>query len=327
MIHILETDHYEHFSQSEFYANMIMECKEMDFKEFLRKQSMTEISPEPAIVQQLDHSNLAKSRIELVEEQIKNKIQAQKALKTSLKPDSKVLQNIADELYALETEKSEIFLHLDQTESWTANLGLWQCRLHQLSPALNKDTYLASLVVFVPQEHIHINNDTTVRGPHSWLVNRTLIDFHTLQKRLQPYFNWVRQLDLPPTSKPIFGKLSDKPHIDKAKVQLQRFMDAVLSDDFVSGSECVYAFLIPSPKHLKIVLEQEKKNKFNKLAQIFKLSDISNKKLKDGNEEDSMLLEEFQDKTTDVTRDTIAEPFYALISEIFNLRGVFKWPD
>merc|ERR1740137_36725 len=102
-------------------------------------------------------------------------------------------------------------------------------------------------------------------------------------------------------------------------------MDAVLSDDFVSGSECVYAFLIPSPEHLKIVPKQEKKNKFNKLAQIFKSSDITNKKLKDGNEEDSMLLEEFQDKTTDVTRDTIAEPFYALISEIFDLRGAFKW--
>ena len=89
-------------------------------------------------------------------------------------------------------------------------------------------------------------------------------------------------------------------------------------------SVCTH-FLIPSPEHLKIVPEQEKKNKFNKLAQIFKSSDITNKKLKDGNEEDSMLLEEFQDKTTDVTRDTIAEPFYALISEIFDLRGVFKW--
>ena len=318
---ILENEHYTGFSQSEFFSNMILECKEMDFKESIIRPSVLEIIPKPQAIDQVDNSSLAKSRLELVEEQIINKIQAQKALKTSLKSDSKVLQNIADEILSLEAEKSEILLHLDQTESWTANLGLWQCRLHQLSAVLNKDIYLANLVVYVPQEHIHMNNDTPVRGPHSWLVNRSLLDFHMLQKRLQPYFSWVRQLDLPPTSKPIFGKLSDKAHIDKAKIQLQRFMDAILSDDFVSGSELVYAFLSPSPDHLKIVPEQEKKNKFNKLTQMFKSSDL---KLKDGNEEDSILLEEFQDKAPDV-KDTLAEPFYSLISEIFDLRGVFKW--
>ena len=318
---ILENDHFEGFSQSEFFANLILECKDTDFKERIPKPSLEESEPKPDSIDQLDNSSLAKSRLELVEEQITNKIQAQKALKTSLKPDSKVLQNIADEILSLESEKSEILLHLDQTESWTANLGLWQCRLHQVSPVLNKDIYNANLVVYVPQEHIHMTKDLPVRGPHSWLVNRTLPDFHLLQKRLQPYFGWVRQLDLPPTSKPIFGKLSDKAHIDKAKIQLQRFMDAILSDDFVSSSELVYAFLSPSPDHLKLVPEQEKKNKFNKLAQMFKSNDL---KVKEGNDEESMLMEEFQDKVPDV-KDTIAEPFYALISEIFDLKGVFKW--
>ena len=49
----------------------------------------------------------AKNKLESVREQLQNKIQAQEALQKSLKPDSKVLQNISDEIQSLETETQE----------------------------------------------------------------------------------------------------------------------------------------------------------------------------------------------------------------------------
>ena len=43
----------------------------------------------------------------------------------------KVLTNIQEELQQLETERTELQLHIEQTDSWTENLGVWQCRVHQ----------------------------------------------------------------------------------------------------------------------------------------------------------------------------------------------------
>ena len=102
----------------------------------------------------------------------------------------------------------------------------------------SKETLQLGLVVFIPQERLR-----ETPGPHSWLVTRTLMDIVALQRRLQPYFSWVGNLDLPPVNKTIFGKLTEKTeNLDKAKVLIQRFMDALLKDELVSGSELVYNF-------------------------------------------------------------------------------------
>ena len=43
-----------------------------------------------------------------------------------------MLTNIQEELQQLETERTELELHIEQTDSWTENLGVWQCRVHQV---------------------------------------------------------------------------------------------------------------------------------------------------------------------------------------------------
>ena len=89
---------------------------------------------------------------------------------------------------------------------------------------------------------------------------------------MQAYFPWVRKLDLPPVTKNIFLKRSsDKAASEKAWLQLQRFLDAILEDELVTGSELVYAFLSPSPDHLKLAPEHSaKKTKFFQLSRMFK---------------------------------------------------------
>ncbi len=81
-------------------------------------------------------------------------------------------------------------------------------------------------------------------------------DLHSLHRDLVPYVDWVKHLDLPPLSvnKPMFGRSSaagQKAALEKARVLVQRYLDSVLLDEQLNQSEVLYAFLSPSPSHLK----------------------------------------------------------------------------
>ena len=112
-------------------------------------------------------------------------------------------------------------------------------------------------------------------------------------------------------------------NVERAKVLLQNFVDSLLQDDIVSSSELVYAFFSPSPDHLKISHEEEKTNKFKKITSLFK-NDQSKKSKDDLTLDELGLMEDYFEKSLEL-KDDIAEPLYSLISEIFDLKGVFKW--
>ena len=111
--------------------------------------------------------------------------------------------------------------------------------------------------------------------------------------------------------------------MERAKVLLQNFVDSLLQDDIISSSELVYAFFSPSPDHLKISHEEEKTNKFKKITSLFK-NDQSKKSKDDLTLDELGLMEDYFEKSLEL-KDDIAEPLYSLISEIFDLKGVFKW--
>ena len=163
---------------------------------------------------------------------------------------------------ALEEERQELLEHLERTDAWAAGLGEWRARVQEVDGVgggVGGGGGLVSLVVYLPG------------GAASWLVERSLAEFHSLRHHLQGHFPWVRKLDLPAMTKNIFNtKRTDKADKDKAWLQLQRFLDAVLEDELVTGSELVYAFLSPSPDHLKLAPEQGKKTKFFQLSRMFK---------------------------------------------------------
>ena len=206
----LEETCFNEFCQTEAFHKMINETNETTCNNFASPENF-----EQEKIKDLENSDerngkndqinpaSARKKIEFLEEQIRNKYQAKEALQKSLKPDSKILVNIAEEIDALESDKSELIIHAEQTESWTSNLGLWQCRVHEVISQTSKETFIISLVVFIPQERLR---DTA--GPHSWLVTRSLLDVTSLQRKLQPYFKWVANLDLPqPNKESLLNKL------------------------------------------------------------------------------------------------------------------------
>lgn len=53
-------------------------------------------------------------------------MQALQALKSSLKPESKVLSILAKEVEWLQGEKRQLEAHLNHTEMWAEHLGHWR---------------------------------------------------------------------------------------------------------------------------------------------------------------------------------------------------------
>lgn len=74
----------------------------------------------------------------------------------------------------------------------------------------------------------------------------------------------MKAVELPSVpSKNLFGKVMDKTHLERVRTVAQNYFDAVLSDEKLCSSELIYAYLSPSPEHLKQVEIQRKKSKFS----------------------------------------------------------------
>jgi sorting nexin-25 len=160
---------------------------------------------------------------------------------------------------------------------------------------------------------------------------------------LRPLCSEIRALELPSnTFKFLFGK-TDKGSLEKAKQQIQKYLDFILNDDKLNQSEAVYSFLSPSSDHLKHSTPSPKKSRFS-FSTLFKSgseqSRDSASMLKESEEEDIsqcldapaatdtvdfVKLNGHHGKFYDDSKDTIAEPSYALLSELFDMRGVFKY--
>lgn len=227
-------------------------------------------------------SGYAKSYLEHMGERLQNKTQALKALKSSVKPDSKVLKMLKGEVDKLKEDRHEVEQHLIRTESWSRHLSKWRCQVQSVDHLEDQDLLQVSVIVYVParmrmpaQQPVSHRaaggggggpdpaadeDDALVQQqvPTSWACVRKFQDFHALHRELTPYVSWMKDMpELPSGSKSFFRRRgSNKQHSskawqDKARAALQRYVDTILADDRLNKSEIVYSFLNPSPDHLK----------------------------------------------------------------------------
>ncbi|CAD1477256.1 unnamed protein product, partial [Heterotrigona itama] len=272
-----------------------------------------------------EHSNYARSKLDQLQEKLNNKMQALQALKSSLKPESKVLNFLAKEVEWLQSEKKQLEAHLTHTEMWAEHLGHWKAEVQSAEIPDNGESPQFVLVVHMTEDED--NSESIYSG---WVVLRKLQDFQDLHRKLRQLCSNVKNLDLPSQPLKFFGK-SDKNTLDKAKMQIQKYLNFVLEDEKLNQSEALYTFLSPSSEHLKYAPPSPKKSRFS-LSTLFKTSNNSNELRDKEEEEDYSLLLDDTDSgrtTTDgilnVNKDAIAEPLYTLLGEIFDLRGVFRW--
>ncbi|XP_014481725.1 PREDICTED: sorting nexin-25 [Dinoponera quadriceps] len=271
-----------------------------------------------------ERSNYARSKLDQLQEKLNNKMQALQALRSSLKPESKVLSILAKEVEWLQGEKRQLEAHLTHTEMWAEHLGHWRADVQSAEMPDNGDPPQFVLVVHMAEE----DNDESISS--GWVVLRKLQDFQDLHRKLRQLCSNVKNLDLPSQPLKFFGK-SDKSTLDKARMQIQKYLNFVLEDERLNQSEALYAFLSPSSEHLKAVAPSPKKSRFS-LSTLFKTSVGNNEPRDKEDEEDySLLLDDSEsgrtatDNYLNASKDAIAEPLYTLLGEVFDLRGVFRW--
>ncbi|KAG7200932.1 hypothetical protein KM043_003293 [Ampulex compressa] len=272
-----------------------------------------------------EHSNYARSKLDQLQEKLNNKMQALQALRSSLKPESKILSILAKEVEWLQGEKRQLEAHLTHTEMWAEHLGHWRADVQSAEMPDNGEAPQFVLVVHMAEDE---ESDESISS--GWVVLRKLQEFQELHRKLRQLCSNVKNLDLPSQPLKFFGK-SDKNTLDKARMQIQKYLNFVLEDERLNQSEALYAFLSPSSEHLKHAAPSPKKSRFS-LSTLFKTSG-SNGDSRDREEEEdySLLLDDGEtgrsatEGYAGASKDAIAEPLYTLLGEIFDLRGVFRW--
>ncbi|XP_026978435.1 sorting nexin-25 isoform X9 [Sagmatias obliquidens] len=156
----------------------------------------------------------------------------------------------------------------------------------------------------------------------NWTVPRRLSEFQNLHRKLSECFPSLKKVQLPSLSKLPF-KSVDQKFMEKSKNQLNKFLQNLLSDERLCQSEALYAFLSPSPDYLKVIDVQGKKSTFSLSSFLERLPRDFFSHQEEEAEEDSDLSDCGDD--VDGRKDSLAEPCFMLIGEIFELRGMFKW--
>ncbi|XP_011200424.2 sorting nexin-25 [Bactrocera dorsalis] len=298
------------------------------------------------------HTSYARRKLEQLQERIDKKSQALDALKCSVKPESKVLQILEKEMEWLKNEKRQTETHLKRTDAWTEHLGKWKATLQSVEISDEKESLQFMILVHVDED---INMPRSAENSSSsgkagglyarpgaissgWVVMRSLNQVHELQRKLRHVNSNIKSLDLPTNFKFFFLK-NDRHALEKAKGQIQKFLNFILEDDHLNGSEAIYSFLSPSSEHLKQTLPSPKKSKFS-LSTLFKSDAAKAGELSKANDPFWGLHRDDEDISTYLegdpsvdtklladldSKDSIAEPLYALLGEIFDMGGVFKW--
>ncbi|KAH8235713.1 hypothetical protein KR032_005746 [Drosophila birchii] len=306
------------------------------------------------------HTSYARRKLEQIQERIDKKNQALDALKYSVKPESKVLSILEKEMEWLKSEKRQTEAHLRRTDAWTEHLGKWKATIQSVEVSDEKESLQFMILVHVDEDinapsqastskngdsggvHTSVHARRRPSGISSgWVVMRSLNQVHELQRKLRHVSSNLKALDLPTNFKFFFLK-TDRHGQEKAKAQIQKFLNFILEDDHLNGSEAIYTFLSPSSDHLKQSLPSPKKSKFS-LATLFrsdagKAHEAAASRATDpfwGLQRDDDDISTYLDGEsggeakllpTDLdSKDSIAEPMYALMGEIFDMGGVFKW--
>ncbi|KAG8197742.1 hypothetical protein JTE90_006791 [Oedothorax gibbosus] len=327
---ILESNYYASFIVSDIYHKMLADVDKqgIDFMQEVPdniEDIETSIEdgeevkmPDASELSLYDHSSYARSQLKLLKEKLGNKNQALQALRNNPKAEkTQVVTMLETEIEKLIQEQNMLENHIEKTELWIVYLGVWQASIMEAMEKKENDKVIPYFVIRV---HLASDAEFLPNKMAGWIVSRNLNSFHSLHQKLVPAASWLKKLDLP--TKPIF-KTFDRNYLEKMKHSLQIFLSAVTKDDGLNKNESLYHFLSPSPEYMKHPPSTIPKKPW-KFSVLQFLKGVQNTltPFDDAEEEELLFLD---DNDKEEKRDPIAEPLYALIGEIFTLKGGFNW--
>lgn len=262
-----------------------------------------------------EQASYAATKLCQLYDKLEYKRQALGSIQNAPKPDKKIVTKLKEEIGAMEKEHSELQQHITRTDWWCENLGHWRATITTAEATEEGGETVACYSVCVSLM------EGEEMGNSRWSVQRKLTEFQMLHRKLTECFPSLKKLQLPSISKLPFKSIDQK-FLDKSKTQLNAFLQRLLSDERLCQSEALYAFLSPSPEHLK-VMSIQKKSSFSLASFLERLPGDFFSHTEEEADEDSD-LSDYGDEV-DGRKDALAEPCFMLIGEIFELRGMFKW--
>ncbi|XP_033743124.1 sorting nexin-25-like [Pecten maximus] len=331
---VLQKDHYPSFLVSDIYYRFIIsdDYERMDAACVSSKDQFffgpTESFLEPEDEEDSDNEDLfasesyaAQQRLETLDEKIRNKTQAIQALKTKKTDDAKigkVEKDMEKERENLMDEKKQLEAHIHRMQMWCENQGKWRAHVYETETfeVGEKKTPVFVLIIHLVGAGMSQNLQ---KSSHGWVVSRTLPEFHKMHRQLVQIGSWLKKKDLPTIGR--FTTVDDK-FILESKSAINEYLIAVMKDERMAQSEVLCRFLTPTPSYLKQQETAAKKRTFFLDSLLKSLPKIG----QESHENEDELLFSGDDSTKlDRSKDSIAEPFYKLVNEVFELRGMFKW--
>ncbi|XP_024139150.1 sorting nexin-25 [Oryzias melastigma] len=262
-----------------------------------------------------EQASYAATKLRQLYDKLEYKRQALGSIQNAPKPDKKIVSKLKEEIGAMEKEHSELQQHITRTDWWCENLGHWRATITSAEAAEEGGETVACYSVCVSLTEGEETQNSR------WSVQRKLSEFQILHRKLTECFPSLKKLQVPSLSKLPFKSIDQK-FLEKSKTQLNAFLQRLLTDDRLCQSEVLYAFLSPSPEHLK-VMSIQKKSSFSLASFLERLPGDFFSHTEEDVDEDSD-LSDYGDET-DGRKNALAEPCFMLIGEIFELRGMFKW--
>lgn len=148
---MLDEKYYPSFLLSGQYNLLRESLTSDDFKDISLQSSLESQDDQSNLIDSLDgggtldltnHSTYARNKLEQIQERLDNKNQALEALKSSVKPESKVLSILEKEVDWLKGEKRQIEAHLMRTEIWSEHLGKWKATIQSVEVIIKKQKIL-----------------------------------------------------------------------------------------------------------------------------------------------------------------------------------------
>ncbi|XP_052089463.1 sorting nexin-25-like isoform X1 [Mytilus californianus] len=330
--HILQTQHYPSFLVSDIYNRYVrsledgtLDAKSDSAKDYLLFEPKDHfVDPEDEDEEMFaSQSYEAQARLQQLDEKIENKTQAlhaMRATKTTAADDSKkekVEKEIEKELENLEMEKRMREAHILRTRTWIENQGQWRVHVYGAELVEEQDKKILVYVLVVYLTGGDEGSQNLQNSSNGWTVSRNLAEFHTLNEQLCQIGPWLKKKDIPSAGR--FTTIDDK-FIEESKKTLSSYLEVILKDERMAHSEALYAFLSPSPEYFK----QNKLEKSNFFLRTL-LKKFPSRQPEPHDSDDELLFGREEETKLDRNVDSIAEPFYKLVNEIFESRGMFKW--
>ncbi|XP_055969976.1 sorting nexin-25 [Sorex fumeus] len=315
---ILNDRYYPSFIVNDLYEKLIKE--EEDASQLVANKDHMgpgdEVGEEAVDEGTSQQAGYAVSKLRELNEKLEYKRQALNSIQNAPKPDKKIVSKLKDEILLIEKERTDLQLHLARTDWWCENLGLWKASITHGEVTEENGEQMPCYFVLVS---LHEVGEVETKN---WTVPRRLSEFQNLHRKLSECVPSLKKVQLPSLSKLPFKSIDQK-FMEKSKNQLNKFLQNLLSNERLCQSEALYAFLSPSPDYLKVIDVPGKKPSFSLTSFLERLPRDFFPHQEEETEEDSDLSDYGDD--VDGRKDSLAEPCFMLIGEIFELRGMFKW--